>query len=155
MLFEGSDGRLYKTGYAPLRDATGHVVAVVGADGTAASFATLRRFRRLLATFAVAGAVLGALVAAGASLSVTRPLTRLTEAARRIARGDLETPLWRRKRAQQQGSCRLRLAKRPHAKQHAMQPERQQQPQPRGVDDAERTRRALLGAEGKRLKYAT
>ena len=41
-----------------------------------------------------------------------------------------QRPLWRRKRAQQQqGSCRLRLAKRPHAKQHAMQPERQQQPQ--------------------------
>jgi hypothetical protein len=34
-------------------------VAVVGADGTAASFETLRRFRRLLATVAVAGAVAG------------------------------------------------------------------------------------------------
>ncbi len=106
VLFEGSDGRLYKTGYAPLVAEDGTIVAVVGADGTAASFATLRRFRRLLGTVAVAGAVLGALVAALASLSVTRPLTRLTEAARRIARGDLETPLWRRARRDEIGTLR-------------------------------------------------
>ncbi len=106
VLFEGSDGRLYKTGYAPLRDPGGEVVAVVGADGTAASFQTLRRFRRLLATVAVGGAVLGALVAALAALSVTRPLTRITEAARRIARGDLETPLWKRRRKDEIGTLR-------------------------------------------------
>jgi signal transduction histidine kinase len=106
VLFEGSDGRLYKTGYAPLHDANGEVVAVVGADGTAASFATLRRFRRLLASFAVGGAVLGALVAALAAVSVTRPLTRITEAARRIARGDLETPLWKRWRKDEIGTLR-------------------------------------------------
>ncbi|HEY6099232.1 MAG TPA: HAMP domain-containing sensor histidine kinase, partial [Anaeromyxobacter sp.] len=106
VLFEGSDGRLYKTGYAPLADASGSVVAVVGADGTAASFETLRRFRRLLATVAVSGAVAGALVAALAALSVTRPLMRITEAARRIARGDLETPLWRRRRKDEIGTLR-------------------------------------------------
>src|SRR5512138_175761 len=102
LLFEGSDGRLYKTGYAPLADASGAVVAVVGADGTAASFETLRRFRRLVATVAVLGAVIAAL----AALSVTRPLTRITEAARRIARGDLETPLWKRKRKDEIGTLR-------------------------------------------------
>jgi signal transduction histidine kinase len=106
MMFEGSDGQLYKTGYAPLVDEDGHTVAVVGADGTAAAFATLRRLRRLLATVAIAGAVLGALAAAAASLSVTRPLTRLTEAARRIGRGDLETPLWRRSRKDEIGTLR-------------------------------------------------
>jgi signal transduction histidine kinase len=106
VMFEGSDGLLYKSGYAPLRDAAGKVVAVVGADGTAASFATFRSFRRLLATLAVAGAVLGALVAAGASLSVTRPLTRLAEGARRIGRGDLETPLWPRRRRDELGMLR-------------------------------------------------
>jgi signal transduction histidine kinase len=106
VLFEGSDGRLYKTGWAPVVDAGGAVVAVVGADGTAASFETLQRFRRLLATVAIGGAVLGALVAAGASLSVTRPLTRLTEAAFRIGRGDLETPLWPRRRRDEIGTLR-------------------------------------------------
>jgi signal transduction histidine kinase len=106
VLFQGSDGRLYKTGYAPLAEVSGEVVAVVGADGTAASFETFRRFRRLLATVAVAGAVLGAVAAALAALSVTRPLTRITEAAQRIARGDLETPLWKRKRRDEIGTLR-------------------------------------------------
>ncbi len=106
VMFEGSDGKLYKTGYAPLEDASGKVVAVVGADGTAGSFETLRRFRRIIATVAVAGAVLGALVAAGASLSVTRPLTRLAEAARRIGRGDLRTPLAPRRSQDELGMLR-------------------------------------------------
>ena len=105
VMFEGSDGRLYKTGYAPVFDA-GAVVAVVGADGTAGSFETLRRFRRLVATVAIAGAVLGAVIAALAAMTVTRPLTRITEAARRIARGDLETPLWKRRRKDEIGTLR-------------------------------------------------
>ena len=106
VMFEGSDGKLYKTGYAPLSDPEGKVVAVVGADGTAASFATFNRFRRIISIVAIGGAVLGALVAAGASLSVTRPLTRLAEAARRIGRGDLETPLWPRRRRDELGMLR-------------------------------------------------
>jgi signal transduction histidine kinase len=106
VMFEGSDGQLYKTGYAPLLNEEGKIVAVVGADGTAASFAPLRRLRKLLAVIAVAGAVLGALAAAAASLSVTRPLTRLTDAARRIGRGDLETPLWPRRRRDEIGTLR-------------------------------------------------
>jgi len=106
VLFEGTDGRLHKAGYAPLLEPGGRVVAVVGADGTAPSFETLRAFRRTLATVAVAGALLGALVAALAALTVTRPLMRITLAARRIARGDLETPLWRRKRKDEIGTLR-------------------------------------------------
>ena len=106
VMFEGSDGKLYKTGYAPLSDPEGKVVAVVGADGTAASFATFNRFRRIISIVAIGGAVLGALVAAGASLSVTRPLTRLAEAARRIERGDLQTPLWPRRRRDELGMLR-------------------------------------------------
>jgi len=106
VLFEGSDGQLYMTGYAPVLGEDGKAVAVVAADGTAASFATLRRLRRVLVTVALAGAILGALAAAAASVSVTRPLTRLTEAARRIGRGDLETPLWRRRRKDEIGTLR-------------------------------------------------
>jgi signal transduction histidine kinase len=106
VLFAGTDGRFHKAGYAPLLDSGGRVVAVVVADGTAPSFETLRGFRRTLATFAVAGALLGGLVAALAALTVTRPLVRITEAARRIAHGDLETPLWRRRRRDEIGTLR-------------------------------------------------
>lgn len=106
VLFQGRDGLFYKTGYAPLRDATGQVVAVVGADGTAPTFERYRRFRRLFALFAVAGAVVAALVAAAVSLTVTRPLTRLTAAARRIGRGDLATPLWEARSDDEIGTLR-------------------------------------------------
>jgi signal transduction histidine kinase len=106
VLFEGADGKLYKTGYAPLAGADGKVVAIVGADGTAASFETLQGFRRLLGGFAVVGAVLGAAVAVLASLGVTRPITRLTEAAQRIGRGDLATPLARPARRDEVGTLR-------------------------------------------------
>jgi len=106
MMFEGSDGHLYKTGYAPVMSEDGHIVAVVGADGTSASFQTLRKLRRILGAVAIFGAVLGGLAAAGAALSVTRPLTRLTEAARRIGRGDLRTPLWPRRRKDEIGTLR-------------------------------------------------
>jgi signal transduction histidine kinase len=93
VLFRGTDGELYKTGYAPLQDGAGRTVAFVAADGTAPSFATLRRFRSLLLALATAGAVLGAAVAAAAALSVTRPLRALAAAARRMGAGDLTTPL--------------------------------------------------------------
>ncbi len=93
VLFTGTDGELYKTGYAPLADASGRVVAVVAADGTAPSFATLRRFRRLLVALAIGGAVAGAAVSVAAALSATRPLRALASAARRMGAGDLATPL--------------------------------------------------------------
>jgi signal transduction histidine kinase len=93
VLFEGADGELYKTGYAPLIDAGGQVVALVAAAGTAPSFATLRAFRTLLGLLALGGAVLGALVAVAAALSVTRPLHALAAAARRMGAGDLDSPL--------------------------------------------------------------
>jgi len=106
VLFQGRDGRLYKTGYAPLVAEDGAIVGVVGADGTAASFATLRGFRRLLVALGIGGALLAAALAALAGLSLTRPLMRLTEAAERIGRGDLATPLWRRIRKDQIGLLR-------------------------------------------------
>lgn len=106
VLFQGSDGRLYKTGYAPLVAEDGAIVGVVGADGTAASFATLRGFRQLLVALGVGGALVAAALAALAGLSLTRPLMKLTEAAERIGRGDLSTPLWRRVRKDQIGLLR-------------------------------------------------
>lgn len=106
VLFQGSDGRLYKTGYAPLAAEDGSVVAVVGADGTAASYASLRSFRQMLVALGVGGALIAAGLAALAGLQLTRPLMRLTQAAERIGRGDLTTPLWRRIRRDQIGLLR-------------------------------------------------
>jgi signal transduction histidine kinase len=106
VMFQGTDGRLYKTGYAPLYDFMGHVVGVVGADGTAPAFETYRRSRRLLVLLALGGALLAAVAAGGASLSVTRPLLRLAAEARRIGRGDLGTPVQEQRRSDQLGTLR-------------------------------------------------
>jgi signal transduction histidine kinase len=89
VLFATPEGEIFKTGYAPLRAADGKVVAVVAADGSAPAFGALGRFRRLLATLAIAGAALGAAVAAAAALTVTRPLAGLARWAGRLGLGEL------------------------------------------------------------------
>ncbi|WP_426733067.1 ATP-binding protein [Myxococcus faecalis] len=92
VLFTGSDGRLYKTGYAPITLA-GQVVGAVGVEGSAAFFGPLQRLSR---TFAIMGALALAALAVVALLTargLARPLRRLMDSALRIGRGDLTTPV--------------------------------------------------------------
>ncbi len=90
VLFEGNDGRLYKTGYAALwRD--GKVAGAIGVEGSAEFFGPLRTLAR---SFFVLMAVT-LLVLAAAALVTARglsiPLERLVAAATRIGKGDLST----------------------------------------------------------------
>jgi len=90
VLFEGTDGRWYKTGYAPLRQ-DGRVVGVVAVEGSAGFFGPLAALRTaLFSLFAltVALLVVGAVLV---SAAVKRPLDRLVGAALRIGGGDLAT----------------------------------------------------------------
>jgi signal transduction histidine kinase len=86
VLFTGSDGRLYKTGYAPVRQ-DGAVVGAVAVEGSAAFFGPLARLSR---TYTVASAVAMAVLTAR---GLGRPLRRLMASALRIGRGDLTTPV--------------------------------------------------------------
>jgi len=90
VLFEGADGRLYKTGYAPIF-LEQKVVGAVGVEGSAEFFGPLRRMLRsylFLVFFALlALAVLAVLVAR----ALAGPLNRLVSSALRIGSGDLET----------------------------------------------------------------
>ena len=70
---------------------SGAVAALVGADGTAASFETLRRFRRLLATVTVAGAVAGA----GSSTKQIRLGTAVSPEAIFVTDFLQMAPIWR------------------------------------------------------------
>ena len=94
VLFQGSDGELYKTGYAPVRrEGSGEVVGAVAVEGSAAFFGPLTRLSR---GFAIASAIaLGvlALVALVTARGLARPLRRLMDSALRIGRGDLTTPV--------------------------------------------------------------
>jgi len=90
VLFEGADGRLYKTGYAPIF-LEQKVVGAVGVEGSAEFFGPLRRMLRsylFLVFFALlALAVLAVLIAR----ALAGPLNRLVSSALRIGSADLDT----------------------------------------------------------------
>jgi methyl-accepting chemotaxis protein len=91
-LFRGSDGRLYKAGYAVVSasedDPT--VVAAIAVEAPAAYFTRLEALRRHLTTYAAIALVLYVAVSILVALWLSRPLRKLTDAAERIGRGDLD-----------------------------------------------------------------
>lgn len=92
VLFEGTDGQLYKTGYAPLRS-DGKVVGVIAIEGSAAFFGPLTRLLNAFVGLAVFTLLLLALVASISARGLSTPLERLVSAALRIGGGDLNTPV--------------------------------------------------------------
>ena len=90
VLFEGTDRRLYKTGYAPLFQ-DGQVVGAVGVEGSAAFFTPLARLTRAFVGWSLAALVVLGALALWTGESLTRPLRRLMYSAGRIASGDLRT----------------------------------------------------------------
>jgi signal transduction histidine kinase len=83
-LYQGSDGKLYKSGYAPLADGRGAVFAAIGVEGGAEFFETIDKARRQMLVIALAGALL----AAGASVllarSIVAPLQSLVTAVESV-----------------------------------------------------------------------
>jgi len=93
ILFLGEAGRVHKLGFHPLAARDGRPMAVVVAEGNADVLASAKTARRTLLAVAAAALALGGVIAWGLAASVTRPLERLAGAARRIGRGDLESPV--------------------------------------------------------------
>ncbi len=91
-LFTGSDGRLYKTGFAPIFFED-EVVAGLALEGSAETLDAIQNVRRDLLLLGVAvlfgSIILGMLF----SQKITTPINRLKMAAQQIARGDYETPI--------------------------------------------------------------
>ncbi len=92
VLFEGNDGVLYKTGYAPLFDGEA-VVGVVAVEGSAAFFGPLRRLRNAFVGLALLTLLLLAVAAGLTGRALAAPLERMVRAALRIGGGDLTTPV--------------------------------------------------------------
>ena len=91
VLFEGLDGRQYKSGYAAIHasDKDRTIVLAIGVDAPAVYFERLADLRRSLVLYG-AGLVLAmVLVAVLVAARITRPVRRLADAAERIGRGDL------------------------------------------------------------------
>lgn len=93
VLFEGNDGRLYKTGYAPLRTEAGEIVGAIAVEGSAEFWRPLRQLGSAYAVFVVLTLLVLAGVAVVMARALTRPLRRLMDAAVRIGSGDLSTPV--------------------------------------------------------------
>ncbi|HOT95748.1 MAG TPA: ATP-binding protein [bacterium] len=87
-LFTGSDGRLYKSAYAPLQS-EGRRIGVVVVEGSAESLQAVRDSQRVLLQIGLIAAVTALLLAWVLSRRLTRPVARLQQAAERIGRGDL------------------------------------------------------------------
>lgn len=90
VLFRGSDGEFYKTGYAPILQ-EGKVVAVVGVEGTAAFFGPLADLRNAFVGLVSATLLVLLVVALWSARTVSRPLEALVGAAQAIGLGDLTT----------------------------------------------------------------
>ncbi len=92
VLFKGTDGLFYKTGYAPITQ-DGAVVAVVAVEGSAAFFGPLSDLRNAFLGLAALALVLLALAAVLSARAVSSPVERLVRSAQAIGRGDLSTPV--------------------------------------------------------------
>jgi len=92
VLFEGTDGRLYKTGYAPLLQ-DGKVVGAVAVEGSAAFFGPLEGLRNAFLGLLVVTLLMLAAAAVLVAQGLTTPIERLVQSALRIGGGDLSTPV--------------------------------------------------------------
>ncbi|MDF1564405.1 MAG: HAMP domain-containing sensor histidine kinase [Deltaproteobacteria bacterium] len=103
VLFTGSDGLPYKSGYAPVRDGE-RVVGAVLVDGTAAFYADLDRLRNAFGAIGLVGLAVMALLAVLVTRLIAMPIRDLAAAAERIGEGDLATPVDPPRRVDELGS---------------------------------------------------
>ncbi len=78
------------TGYAPMLNKQGEVVAGVGVEIGSGFMNAIHGFKRSVYFFAVLSALLTLILGLGMARQVTRPIKRLVTAAREIGRGNLD-----------------------------------------------------------------
>ncbi len=91
ILFTDEAGLDYMTGYAPVFNDSGKVVAGVAVDIGSGYSKAIQRFKQSVYLFAGLSALLTLVVALALARTLTRPIQRLVTAAREIGRGNLES----------------------------------------------------------------
>jgi signal transduction histidine kinase len=93
ILFNGPDGRRYKTGYAAVYNEEERIAAFAAVDGQASFFEVIDELRRTSGVIVMFGIalLLGAALISAKRVSV--PLQKLSEAAERIGEGNLDTEI--------------------------------------------------------------
>lgn len=92
MAFTGEDGKLYKTGYAPIF-INGEVRAVLGVNAGVRFFGTLASIRHNLFMFVLAWVIGVILVSLFVAKGIEQPIGKLVNAARLIGTGELDTKI--------------------------------------------------------------
>jgi signal transduction histidine kinase len=88
LLYSGQDGRYYKSGYAPLWDQDGNILAVVGVEAGADFFDALTATKREVALIVVVSMLILLPIGLWLSQSVIRPLSALVSAIERVGKGE-------------------------------------------------------------------
>ncbi|MCG8603457.1 HAMP domain-containing histidine kinase [bacterium] len=91
-LFTGSDGRLYKTGFAPIKAKEG-VVAGLGLEGSAETLEAIVDVRGDLLILGIAVLIGSIVMGFLFSKRITSPINQLENAAKKIAAGNYESPI--------------------------------------------------------------
>lgn len=92
VLYHANDGTAYKRGFAPVLHQE-QVVAILGIEGSAATFDALDTLRNYLALLGLLALGALATVIVALSRALTAPLNRLAAVASRIGDGQLEAPV--------------------------------------------------------------
>lgn len=93
VLFQGHDGKLYKSGFAPIESEHGPARFAVGVDGSAALYTDLIGLQRTLLLVGLLAAVLLAGLAVLLGRRVSGPLRRLSDGAKVVGDGVLNRPV--------------------------------------------------------------
>jgi signal transduction histidine kinase len=91
VLYRGQDGRYYKSGYAPLRDQDGSVVAVVAVEAGADFFDALTATKRHVAGTVAVSLLILLPIGWWLSRSILKPLSVLVSAMDRVGKGQPPT----------------------------------------------------------------
>ncbi|UCE06044.1 MAG: HAMP domain-containing histidine kinase [bacterium] len=89
ILFEGVDGNLYKTGFAPVKS-NGEIVAGIAVEGSADMLNVVKSIQKNLIWLGLVVVLAGVIIGSIFANRITNPLKRLESAAAAISGGDLK-----------------------------------------------------------------
>lgn len=93
VLFKGSDGYYYKSGFAPVLDRDNRVIGLIGVEASADFFRSLAKLKNNIMVFMLIGILLTVVVGILISRAIVMPIRKLVDAARDIGAGNLKTDI--------------------------------------------------------------
>ncbi len=92
-LYRGSDGDLYKSAFAPVRDVDGLIRGIACVDASPAFLQVMDNIRNTILFISAISLIIALVLSVLLSKSIVNPLKRLVTAAQRIGSGDFSKPV--------------------------------------------------------------